>query len=100
MGIAAEYRCEDCGHQFGASKDFSFGFLGEVVTPVVCVEHGLGGAETGINVARGDKITSADRAKTEYPCPRCAVPSPRWDRRSCPKCGGSRLDWLGQILWD
>jgi hypothetical protein len=71
-----------------------------VVTPIVCVEHGLGGAETGINVARGDKITSADRAKTEYPCPRCAVPSPRWDRRSCPKCGGSRLDWLGQILWD
>ena len=54
MGTAAEYRCEDCGHQFGASEDFSYGFLGEVVTPVVCVEHGLGDADTGINVARGD----------------------------------------------
>ena len=50
--------------------------------------------------ARGDKITSADRAKTEYPCPRCAVPSPRWDGRSCPKCGGRQLAFVGQILWD
>ena len=34
MGTAAEYRCQDCGHQFGAGVDFSYGFLGEVVTPV------------------------------------------------------------------
>ena len=100
MGTAMEYRCEDCRYQFSASEDFSYGFLGEVATPVVCGEHGLGDADTGISVTRGDEITSTDRAKAEYPCPRCGVSSPRWDRRSCPKCGGSRLDWLGQILWD
>ena len=31
----SEYRCEDCGHQFSASEDFSYGFRSEVVTPVV-----------------------------------------------------------------
>ena len=100
MGTAAEYRCEDCEHQFSASEDFSYGFLGEVVTPVVCGDHGIYDADTGINVASGGKITSADIAKAAYPCPECGVPSPRWDRRSCPKCGGSRLAFVGQILWD
>ena len=100
MGTAAEYRCEDCDPQFSASEDFSYGFLGEVVTPVVCGEHGLSDAETGINVARGEPITLEDVAKAEYPCPSCGVPSPRWDGRSCPTCGGRRLAFVGQILWD
>ena len=100
MGTSAEYRFEDCGHQFSASEDFSYGFLGEVVTPVVCGEHGLHDAETGINVARGEPITLVDVATTEYPCPSCGVPSPRWDGRSCPKCGGTRLAFVGQIMWD
>ena len=100
MGTAMEYRCKRCGHQFSATEDFSYGFSGEVVTPVVCAEHGLGDANTGINVARGDKITSADIAKAEYPCPQCRVSSPRWGRRSCPTCGGGRLDFTAQILWD
>ena len=34
MATAAEYRCGDCGYQFSASENFSYGFLGEVVTPV------------------------------------------------------------------
>ena len=100
MGTAAQYRCEDCEHQFSASEDFSYGFLGEVVTPVVCGEHGLHDAETGINVARGEPITLEDVAKPEYPCPLCGVPSPRWDGRTCPICGGRQLAFVGQILWD
>ena len=100
MGISVQYRCEDCEHQFSASEDFSCGFLGDVVTPVVCGEHGLHDAETGINVARGEPITLEDVAKAEYPCPSCGVPSPRWDGRTCPECGGRQLAFVGQILWD
>ena len=100
MGTATEYRCEDCGHQFSASEDFSYGFLGDVVTPVVCGRHGLHDAETGINVARGEPITLVDVGQAEYPCPSCGVPSPRWDGRSCPTCGGRQLAFVGQILWD
>ena len=25
---------------------------------------------------------------------------PRWDRKSCPECGGSRLDYITEIMWD
>lgn len=100
MGTAAEYRCDYCGHQFIGTEDFSFGFSGDVVTPVVCGEHGLCSGDTGINVARGDQITAEVRAKTEFPCEECRVESPRWDRRSCPACGGERLSFAGQIMWD
>ena len=71
-----------------------------ILTPVVCGKHGLQNAETGINVARGEPITLVDAATTEYPCPSCGVPSPRWDGRSCPTCGGRQLALVGQILWD
>jgi predicted RNA-binding Zn-ribbon protein involved in translation (DUF1610 family) len=100
MGTANSYRCEDCRHDFSASEDFSFGFSGDVVTPVVCARHGLVEADTGINVARGDAISSAVKAKAAFPCPKCGADSPRWDRRSCPRCGGRHLDFAGQIMWD
>lgn len=100
MGTAAEFRCDDCGHQFSASEDFSFGFSGDVVTPVVCRAHGINEADTGINVAAGGRIGPEVRAKQTFPCRVCGVESPRWDHESCPKCGGEHLDFVAQIMWD
>ncbi|MCH9669011.1 MAG: hypothetical protein K0U80_14300 [Actinomycetia bacterium] len=100
MGTAAEYRCAHCGYQFSATEDWSFGFSGAVVTPIVCSEHGLAQADTGINVAAGGRIGPETTGKTRYPCPKCGADSPRWDRESCPKCGGERLVLSAEIIWD
>lgn len=100
MGTAAEYRCAGCGYQFMATEDWSCGFSGEVQTPIVCGEHGIGGADTGINVATGGHIGPETTGKTTFPCPKCGANSPRWDRESCPKCGGQRLVFVSQIMWD
>ena len=100
MGTANSYICGVCRHEFSASEDFSFGFSGDVVTPVVCARHGVVEADTGINIARGDVITAVDKAKPAFPCPECGKDSPRWDRRSCPQCGGRNLDVADQIMWD
>ena len=100
MGKACEYRCSECGHQFSATEDFSCGFSGDVATPVVCRLHGLTSGETGVNLAAGGELTPALIAKQSFPCPDCGEESPRWDRKSCPGCGGQRLDFVGQIMWD
>ncbi|HEY1840264.1 MAG TPA: hypothetical protein VGG53_08585 [Mycobacterium sp.] len=55
MGSAAGYTCSACGYRAdGVVDDFSFGFRGDVMAAVVCAEHGLVSADTGINVMDGD----------------------------------------------
>lgn len=100
MGMAWEYRCADCGRQFSATEDFSFGFSGDVVTPIVCMVHGLTAGDTGINLAAGGDLGPEVIAKQSFPCSACGSESPRWDRKSCPSCGCERLDFVGQIMWD
>lgn len=100
MGMASRYRCGDCGHEFTAGEEFSFGFLGVVVTPIVCKTHGLVDADTGVNVAAGEEIRQEVMTKADYPCPECGVQCPRWDQRSCPNCSNAHLEFVGQILWD
>lgn len=100
MGIAHKYECRECGHRFTASEDFNCGMIGEVFTPVVCSVHGIGGARVGVNLARGEKITSDIRNTPSFPCETCGVDSPRWDRKSCPSCGVQRVQVGGMILWD
>lgn len=42
MGGASGYRRAVCGHRAEyVTDDFSFGFSGDVVTPVPCVQHGI-----------------------------------------------------------
>lgn len=99
MGSAAGYTCADCGYDFEAVDDFSFGFSGDVVTPVVCPEHGLVNTGTGINVARGQWHPETERKK-KFPCRECGAMAPRWNRATCPKCGGEHLATTTQIMWD
>jgi predicted RNA-binding Zn-ribbon protein involved in translation (DUF1610 family) len=101
MGHAADYRCTACGHQAKSVTDsFSFGFSGVVVTPIVCVEHGIVSADTGMNVRAGEPLTRGNR---RFACPECGAMSARWDRTTCPKCGQNRMtvDPNGRdIMWD
>jgi predicted RNA-binding Zn-ribbon protein involved in translation (DUF1610 family) len=99
MGTSREYRCNGCGNEFSAEEGFSFGFKGEVYTAVVCTEHGIGGAAAGVNVAEGGEISSVEKLKT-FPCPECSKDAPRWDQRTCPKCGAETIEVTGEILWD
>src|SRR5262245_13443565 len=98
MGRAAGYTCAECGYRAEfVADDFSYGFSGDVVTPVVCAEHGIISANTGINVIHGG--LPAHR-KRKFPCPECGVLSPRWNRKSCPKCGSDRIESDTVIMWD
>ena len=90
MGTVEDFRCVDCGHEFTASGDFNYGRLGEVYTPVVCPDHGLNSASVGINLAKGERLPG--EPELAYPCPVCRVLAPRWDRKSCPRCGGGHFE--------
>ncbi len=76
MGTAHQYLCGNCGHRFTASEDFDYGFLGEVITPVVCAEHGISEAEVGVNLACGDEMTPEILAKQSFPRRTCGKESP------------------------
>jgi hypothetical protein len=81
-------------------QSFDFGFTGDVVTPVLCEEHGIVEADTGLK-AWDDGWASQKR--DAYPCPECGAASPVWDRRTCPNCGkkSMRIDWdAGPLMWD
>ncbi|BCO83713.1 hypothetical protein MINTM011_20480 [Mycobacterium paraintracellulare] len=101
MGSAADYVCESCGYRASrVTRDFDYGFSADVVTPVVCHEHGIVTARTGLN-AWDDGWESQKRG--EYPCPKCDCLAPTWDGSSCPDCGQTamRMDHHGpQVLWD
>ena len=73
--------------------------MGDVYTTVVCPEHGIRDAEAGVNVAQGDKISSVE-SREKFQCPECGKKSPRWDGKSCPKCGSETIEVTGEILWD
>lgn len=89
MGQAADYGCPECGYRAEfVVEDFSCGFSGDVLTPVVCTEHGIISADTGVNVRDGEFPARPNQA---FPCPECRAISPRWDRRFCPKCGSDRI---------
>jgi endogenous inhibitor of DNA gyrase (YacG/DUF329 family) len=101
MGIAGTYTCPHCGYSAEwVTADFDCGFSGDVVTPVVCAEHGIRGARTGLK-AWDDGWREATRES--YPCPECRAESPRWDRRTCPACGRRGAEnegWAPGIMWD
>ena len=95
MGRAAEYTCPECGYRAdGIVDDFSFGFSGDVMVAVVCAEHGLMSAGTGINVMHGEMPA---HPKQHYACPACGVISPCWNHKSCPKCGSDRIERRGLL---
>ena len=98
MGSAAGYQCEACGYEFEAAEDFSFGMSGEVGTPVVCPTHGVGSADTGVNMMRGEEVTPEIAQRTQFPCPECGKEAPRWDRQTCPNCGGKWLPAGEEVL--
>jgi hypothetical protein len=99
MGTTHGYGCRLCGHHFRASDAFSYGFLGEVVTPVVCPEHGLVSAEAGFNVRDGEWRPEIAR-KRKFPCPECGVKAPRWNGKTCPNCASEQVEVRQVIQWD
>lgn len=101
MGSAADYLCTACGYRAErVTANSDFGFSGIVVTPVVCAQHGIMSADTGMNVMDGGP---SRRRKRKFPCPECGALSPRWDRRTCPECGQTSMgvDPTGPLIdWD
>lgn len=97
MGITRRYKCSNCGHEFEAVDDFDCGMSGHVVTPVVCAKHGIADAETGTMAWDDDGIM---RSRGTFPCPECGTESPRWDRLSCPQCGGKTSVTGRFTVWD
>lgn len=99
MGTTEGYRREGCGYSFGAVGDFSCGFLGVVITPVVCPERGLVTAEVGANAVHGEWLPEVN-PKRKFPFPQCAEMAPRWNRKSSPKCSGPDLFTTSILIWD
>ena len=79
------------------TADFDFGFSGRVTTPVVCREHGLVQADTGLNAQ--DNGWRRKRRRS-YKCPVCASQCNLWDHKTCPQCGNHGLVPVGFIDWD
>lgn len=99
MGLSREYRCNDCRSEWGAEDGFSFGFLGDVCTTVVCEEHGIRTVDVEVNAREGGTISSVENRK-HFPCRECGEEAPRWDAKTCPKCGSGSIEVVGHILWD
>jgi DNA-directed RNA polymerase subunit RPC12/RpoP len=100
MGSASNYTCHNCGAKLEfITPDFDYGFSAEVTTPVVCAEHGVQQADTGLMAwDRGWD----ERKQPSYPCPECGRDSHLWDHRTCPVCGKRRMreDLNKGIFWD
>ena len=85
MGSATDDMCSNCQYEASfVTADFDYGFMGKVTTPVVCPEHGIVQADTGLSTR--EEGWQAERRQS-YPCPTCARESPLWDRTTCPRCG-------------
>jgi len=100
MGMGQFLLCGDCGHEFFATEAFNCGMVGEVSTPVVCPEHGLGSASVGVNLLEGGEIGPLVSARPTFPCSTCGKESPRWDEIACPKCAGNQLQNNGIVCSD
>ena len=99
MGAASTYVCDLCEYRADfVTGDFDFGFLGVVVTPVICNEHGVVSAETGLKP--GQTPRSSD---VTYPCPECQQLCGQWDRTTCPWCRQTTMHEALDgpiIMWD
>jgi len=99
VGVLFSFRCNGCGDKFSAGKGFSVGWSGDTYANVVCAEHGIGGADTGVNLNKGGTWEDLEQRKI-FPCRQCGTEAPLWDEKSCPKCGSEALEEIGQILFD
>jgi len=101
MGGACGYLCENCGYRAEyVTDDFDYGFMGVVITPVVCPDHGVQNADTGLRAWDDGR---EGRRRDSYPCPECHQERSLWDRRTCPKCGLPKIvedPSVGLINWD
>jgi rRNA maturation endonuclease Nob1 len=98
MGSAAGYVCAQCGHRADFVVDnYSFGFSGDVMVAAVCSEHNIVSARTGENVATG---AIADHPQHNFMCPECGTICLVWDRKTCPSCGGQRMEPRSHIEFD
>ncbi|HEY5548994.1 MAG TPA: hypothetical protein VIL17_05315 [Coriobacteriia bacterium] len=100
MGSASGFICENCGAKVDfATPDFDYGFSAEVTTPVLCAEHGVQQADTGLMA--WDQGWEQHK-QMSYPCPECGQDSPLWDHRTCPVCGKRRMreDPSEIVDWD
>lgn len=99
MGRLFKFKCNACGNRFSAEKGFGGGLSGDIYADVVCAEHGIHGAKTGVNLKEGGSIASIQNLKA-FPCAACGAQSPLWDQKSCPECGSEDLDETGYLLYD
>lgn len=99
MGRLFTFRCNGCKNQFSAGKGFTVGWSGDVYAVVVCAEHGIGGADAGVNLDEGGDEEALGK-RTTFPCRECGTDAPLWDKKSCPKCGSEALEETGFILHD
>ena len=100
MGSASGYVCSDCGAKVDCTtSDFDYGFSAEVTTPVLCVEHCVQQADTGLMA--WDQAWEQHR-QASYPCPECGRDSRLWDHRTCPVIGKRRMreDPNAGMNWD
>lgn len=85
MGHGNDYVCTACGERIPyVPGDFDYGFSAVIVTPVLCRTHGVVWAETGLSA---HDPGWRHKKRRSYPCSECGTDSPRWDRKTCPRCG-------------
>ena len=99
MGRLFRFNCNACGKKFSAEKGITAGLSGDAYAIVVCAEHGIGGADTGVNLNKGGDRESLQKRKT-FPCRQCGTESPVWDQKACPECGSEALSENGYIRYD
>lgn len=99
MGQLFGFLCTGCGNVFHSEKGITVGWSGDTYATVVCAEHGMGGADTSVNLDGGGDWASLEKRET-FPCRTCGAESPPWDQKSCPECGLETLTETGYISYD
>jgi len=101
MGFACDYVCENCGYEAkSAGRGFDCAKNSRVTAYVLCPDHGVQWAKTGLNAE--DEGWQRRRGDS-YPCPECLQDRPLWDGETCPKCGQLKMvvDPAGwETCWD
>ena len=80
--------CSNCQYEASfVTADFDYGFMGKVTTPVVCPEHGIVQADTGLSTpGRG----LAGRAQAELPMPHMRARKPSLGSHHLPQVRAAR----------